>query len=86
VRVLAHLDRRQPDRDGNRAGPGAGALAPLSIPLYGRAVLHRGSEMGLKGRWLSMALLAVAVVALAGCAGAALSEPCGGFYMCMSWH
>jgi hypothetical protein len=40
----------------------------------------------LKGRWLFMALLAVAIVALAGCAGAALSEPCGGFYACTSWH
>jgi hypothetical protein len=40
--------------------------------------------MGLKG--LFMALLAVASFALAGCAGAALSEPCGGFYMCTSWH
>jgi hypothetical protein len=56
---------------------------------YGRPVLHRGSEMGLNGRWLFMALLAVAIVALAGCAASGsnlLAEPCGGFYMCTSWH
>jgi hypothetical protein len=42
------------------------------------------SEMGLKGRWLFMALLGVAIVALAGCA--TLSEPCGGFFVCAGWH
>ena len=34
-----------------------------------------------------MALLAVAIVGLAGCAGGgSLSEPCGGFFACMGWH
>jgi hypothetical protein len=36
-----------------------------------------------------MALLAVAIVALAGCAASGpnmMAEPCGGFYMCTSWH
>jgi hypothetical protein len=45
--------------------------------------------MGLDGRWLFMALLAVAIVALAGCAANGpnlLAEPCGGFYMCAGWH
>jgi hypothetical protein len=44
--------------------------------------------MGLKGRWLSMALLAVAIGALAGCAatGPFSGEPCWGFYMCTGWH
>ena len=37
------------------------------------------SEMGLKGRWLFRALLAVAIVALAGCASGPYSgDPCGG--------
>jgi hypothetical protein len=50
-------------------------------------VLHRGSEMGLNGRWFFMALLAVAIVALSGCAASGpLAEPCGGFYMCANWH
>ena len=40
------------------------------------------SETGLKGRWFFMALLAVAIVALAGCATGPLSEPCGGFFLC----
>ena len=44
------------------------------------------SEMGLKGRWLFMALLAVATVALAGRATGPLSEPCGGFFLCTDWH
>jgi len=40
--------------------------------------------MGLKGRCFFMALLAVAIVALAGCGSGPLSEPCGGFYMCIT--
>ena len=42
--------------------------------------------MGLKGRWLFMALLAVAIVALAGCADGQLSEPCLGFSRCPFSH
>jgi hypothetical protein len=42
--------------------------------------------MGLKGRWLFMALLAVAIGALAGCAAGPYAEPCGGFYICTDWH
>jgi hypothetical protein len=44
------------------------------------------SEMGLKGQWLFMALPAVAIVALAGCATGPLSEPCGGFFLCTNLH
>ena len=46
------------------------------------------SEMGLKGRWLFMALLAVAIVALAGCAatGPLSGDPCWGFFVCTGWH
>jgi hypothetical protein len=42
--------------------------------------------MWLKGRWSFMALHAVAIVALAGCATGPLSEPCGGFFLCTGWH
>ena len=44
--------------------------------------------MGLKGRWLFMALLAVAIGALAGCAatGPLSGDPCGGFFVCTGWH
>jgi hypothetical protein len=42
--------------------------------------------MGLKGRWLFMALLAVTIGALAGCASGQLSEPCGGFFVCTGLH
>ena len=66
------------------------ALAPLSHPaLWSPRLGYRGSEMGLNGRWSFMALLAVAIVALAGCAASGpnmMAEPCGGFYMCTSWH
>jgi|HubBroStandDraft_5_1064220.scaffolds.fasta_scaffold398358_1 hypothetical protein len=43
--------------------------------------------MGLKGRWLFRALLAVAIVALAGCASGPYSgDPCFGFFACTGWH
>lgn len=42
--------------------------------------------MALKGRWLFMALLAVAIVALAGCAAGPFAEPCGGFFVCTNLH
>jgi hypothetical protein len=42
--------------------------------------------MGLNGRWLFMALLAVAIVALAGCASGPFAEPCGGFFACTNFH
>jgi hypothetical protein len=46
------------------------------------------SEMGLKVRWSFMALLAVAGVALAGCAatGPLSGDPCWGFFACTGWH
>jgi hypothetical protein len=45
------------------------------------------SAMGLKGQWLLRALLAVAIVALAGCAtGPYAGDPCGGFFACTGWH
>ena len=38
-------------------------------------------------RWFPMALLAVAIVCLAGCAGSGpLSEPCGGLFVCAGLH
>jgi hypothetical protein len=45
-------------------------------------------EMGLKVRWSLMALLAVAIVALAGCAatGPLSGDPCWGFFVCTGWH
>ena len=44
--------------------------------------------MGLKERWLSMALLALAMVALAGCAstGPFAGDPCWGFFACTGLH
>jgi hypothetical protein len=46
------------------------------------------SEMGLKVRWSFMALLAVAIVALPGCAatGPLAGDPCWGFFVCTGWH
>jgi hypothetical protein len=46
------------------------------------------SEMGLKVRWSFMALLAVAIVTLTGCAatGPLAGDPCWGFYACTGWH
>ena len=43
------------------------------------------------GQWLRIGLLAAAIGALSGCAGAlpggaAYGEPCWGFYMCADWH
>jgi hypothetical protein len=45
-------------------------------------------EMGLKRRWLSVVLLAVAIGSLAGCAatGPLSGEPCWGFFACTGWH
>jgi hypothetical protein len=48
-----------------------------------------GSERGFEmGRWLFMALLAVAPGALAGCAatGPLSGDPCWGFFACTGWH
>jgi hypothetical protein len=44
--------------------------------------------MGLKGRWLSMSLLVVAIGALAGCAatGPLSGDPCWGFFVCSGLH
>ena len=59
------------------------------IPRYGRPVLHRGSEMGLRDDGHSWRCSRWAIVALAGCAASGpnmMAEPCGGFYMCQSWH
>jgi hypothetical protein len=57
---------------------------PATISLY----LIGSSEMGLKRRWLFMALLAVAIGALAGCAatGPLSGDPCWGFFACTGWH
>jgi hypothetical protein len=46
------------------------------------------SEMVFNGRWLFMALLAVAIGALAGCAatGPLSGDPCWGFFACTGWH
>jgi hypothetical protein len=63
--------------------------AAEAVPLRQRddfLYLIGRSEMGLKGRWLFMALLAVAIVALAGCATGPLSQPCGGFFLCTNYH
>ncbi len=45
-------------------------------------------EMGLKRRWLSVLLLAVAIGSLAGCAatGPLSGDPCWGFFACTGWH
>jgi hypothetical protein len=57
-----------------------------------RSVVQRyasENKMADDKRWLFMALLAVAIVALAGCAASGpnmWAEPCGGFYMCAGWH
>jgi hypothetical protein len=42
--------------------------------------------MGPKGRWLFMAVLAVAIVALVGYAAGPFAEPCGGFFVCTNFH
>ena len=69
--------------------------APASTTLHCKPILRRDldnligcSEMGLKGRWLSMALLAVAIGALAGCAatGPLSGDPCWGFFVCSGLH
>jgi hypothetical protein len=67
--------------------------APVSTTPHCKPILRRDldnligcSEMGLQGRWLLMALLAVAIVGLAGCAAGPFAEPCGGFFACTDLH
>ena len=65
-----------------------GAQASTALRCKGLGLSDRGSEMG---RWLRIGLVAAAIGALSGCAGAlpggaAYGEPCWGFYMCADWH
>jgi hypothetical protein len=63
--------------------------APLLADLTARLRYLIGcSEMEIKGRWLLMALVALATVTLAGCAstGPLSGDPCWGFFACTGWH
>jgi hypothetical protein len=77
-RILRRGQRRRNLRNERRVRPGAAGLG----------YLIGCSEMGLKVRWSFMALLAVAIVALAGCAatGPLSGDPCWGFFACTGWH
>jgi hypothetical protein len=67
------------------------AAEPLGLCERGAKLRALGERVRALARldldMLFMALLAVAIVALAGCAASGpLAEPCGGFYMCTNWH
>jgi hypothetical protein len=69
---------------------GGGVISAMSVEFdaAGLGYLIGCSQMGLKVRWSFMALLAVAVIALAGCAatGPLSGDPCWGFFACTGWH
>jgi hypothetical protein len=77
-RILRRGQRRRNLGNERRVRPGAAGLG----------YLIGCSEMGLKVRWSFMALLAVVIVALPGCAstGPLAGDPCWGFFVCTGWH